>query len=190
VARFWFVRHGESVANAEGWLAGHTDAPLTPTGRDQAVALRTRMTALHPQRVWSSDLARAVDTARLAWTEATPRLEIHPVLRERTVGAWETLPRDELRARGGFDSLLTWRERPPGGESQRDLAQRVLAGLATLDDGSDTLLFVHGGLIRVIVGLLDDTPVETIGRWNVRNTEIVERDVRRGHWQSLLSSLP
>jgi len=190
MGRFWFIRHGESTANAEGWLAGHTDAPLTARGRAQAEALRPRLAACAPQRILSSDLCRAADTARLAWPDDLPPLEIRRGLRERTVGRWEGMPRRQLRSQRGYHQLLTWRGRPPNGESQRDLAVRVLHDLADADDGSDTLVFAHGGLIRVVVGLLDGTDVDSIGTWKVGNTEVAERVVEPGRWQRLLDDLP
>ena len=189
MGRFWFVRHAESTANAEGWLAGHTDAPLTSKGRAQAHALREVLAELQPRRCWASDLCRATETARIAWPSEVPPLERHPVLRERAAGDWEGIPRRQLRQRGAFARLLTWTGRPPGGESQRDLALRVLSGLDDLDGGNDTLCFVHGGLIRVVVGLLDGTPVDQIGGWKVPNTAVVPRDVPRGRWRALRESL-
>ncbi len=188
--RFWFVRHGESVANAEGWLAGFHDADLTPRGVSQARALRADLAEIRPERLLASDLTRARRTAELGFPHAAPRLECHEGLRERNVGAWERVPMRSLRDQGHMNTLLTWAGRPPAGESQRDLAARVLAWLAEHDDGRETMAFVHGGLIRVVVGLLDGTPVDQIGRWKVPNVEVVARDVPSSRWAELLEALP
>ena len=180
MATWWFVRHG---------LAGHHDSPLTPKGEAQARALRTPLADLSPHHVATSDLSRAWRTAQIAWGERTPVTQ-HAALRERHLGAFETQPMRALRAQGHMNALLTWTGRPPGGESQRDLAVRVLAWLAANDDGRDTLLFVHGGLIRVVVGIVDGTEPERIGLWKVKNTEVVERTVPPGRWSQLLAELP
>lgn len=183
---WWFVRHGQSVANAEGWLAGHMDAALTQQGRDEARTLRRALEGIRPSSVVSSDLVRARETAALAWPQAAVA---HPALRERSVGAQEGVSIAELRRSGTMNALLTWTGRPPGGESQRDLAIRVLGWLAANDTGSDTLLFVHGGLIRVVIGLVDGTPVDQIGRWAVKNVEVVERQLPIGRWAELLAEI-
>ncbi|MBX2803082.1 MAG: histidine phosphatase family protein [Myxococcales bacterium] len=182
----WFVRHGQSTANASGVLAGHQDADLTELGITQARAVRARLSELSPDRVVSSDLRRAWRTAALAWPVDSPSLERTPLLRERDLGEWEGQAMAPLRASGAANRLLTWHGAPPGGESQAMLARRVIGWLAEQDDGRSALLFVHGGLIRSVVGLLDGTPLDQIGSWRVRNTEVVPRRVPRGRWAELL----
>lgn len=189
MARFWFVRHGESTANAEGWLAGHRDAPLTDRGVAQAMALRETLRGVEPGRVLTSDLQRAWRTAALAWDERRPPVQRTPHLRERHVGEWEGAVIADLRVRGGMDVLTTWDGAPPGGESHRALSLRVARLLATVDDGEDTLIFAHGGLIRAVIGALDDVPRHQLGLVKVANTEVLVRDVPRRRWADLVRSL-
>ena len=186
---FWFVRHGESLANAEGWLAGHHDAPLTPRGVAQAKALRPVLADLRPERVWASDLRRAWETAALAWGEGPPPVVQAAGLRERDLGGWERASGAELRASGAMDTLLSWEGAPPGGESQRMLSERVLAWLVEHGEQHDTLIFAHGGLIRCVVGLLDGTPTGAIGVWKVGNTQVVRRQVPEGTFRELLARI-
>ena len=185
-----FVRHGQSVANAEGWVAGHVDTPLTELGKHQARQLRPALEGLSVERVVASDLCRAHRTAELAWGHQTPPITSHPELRERDLGLWEREPLQTLRADGRIEALYGWASHPPHGESQRALARRVLRWLAGHDDGQDTLLFVHGGLIRCIIGLVDGTPTDEIGLWKVKNTQHVQRRLSRGRWRELLETLP
>jgi bisphosphoglycerate-dependent phosphoglycerate mutase len=49
-----FVRHGQSVANREGWLAGHYDAPLTDQGEAEAIAARCVLVDPLPGRAFCS----------------------------------------------------------------------------------------------------------------------------------------
>ena len=65
--RLLFVRHAESVANAEGRLAGREDYELTEPGRRQARALRDRLEAegFRPTHLYSSPSTRAAETARI-----------------------------------------------------------------------------------------------------------------------------
>jgi probable phosphoglycerate mutase len=92
VLELWLVRHGETAASRDGTLAGWINVPLTERGLDQARAIRPVLEGENFTAVWSSDLDRAVTTARLAWGE--PRVE--PRLREINFGelegrGWKTL---------------------------------------------------------------------------------------------------
>lgn len=189
MTRHWFVRHGESVANRERWLAGHRDVALTERGVAQARALAAVLAPLAPGRVVTSDLRRAIDTAALAWGARAPAPLVLAGLRERDMGAWEGVPLDELRASGGMPALLAWADGPPGGESHLALARRALAFLAGLDDGVDTLWFGHGGWMRTVVGLIDGVPRGEIGAHKVANTELIERVVAPGTWSRLAAGL-
>jgi broad specificity phosphatase PhoE len=189
MARWWFVRHGESVANAGGWLSGQRDVPLTERGVEQAKALREELRALAPERVLTSDLERAWKTASLAWDHRLPPFRRSPHLRERALGQWEGAVIADLAKQGGMEVLWSWRGRPPSGESHHDLALRVLEFLATTDDGKDTLVFAHGGLIRCVVGLVDGVPLDEIGRNKVANAQVVERSVPPGSWGRLHRTL-
>ena len=178
-----FVRHGESTANQEGWLAGHRDAPLTKQGRDQARELGHILETMDFFRAFSSDLSRAEETARLALHNSRVSLALAPELRERHLGEWEGASFAELRARGEFKRLLTWTGRPPGGESQRDVAHRVIRWLDVNDNGQSTVIFAHGGLIRSLLGLIDDLPYDQIGIEKVSNATPYVRNVQSGFWR-------
>lgn len=184
----WFVRHAESTANAAGLLAGHDDADLTERGVQQALELREELRALAPARILASDLTRAVRTAALAWPHRTPVVEQLPALRERDLGAWSTTPRASLSP-ARRRQLVSWTHAPPHGESNAALARRVLGRLAEEDDGASWLLFVHAGVIRVVVGLLDEVPLDEIGRQRIRNADRLERAVPRGQWRVLIERL-
>jgi probable phosphoglycerate mutase len=95
--------------------------------------------------VWSSDLARALTTARLAWGE--PRSDRR--LREVDFGDLEGQSYDQVDLEFA-EIFMKFRDfRIPGGESHRELSDRVFAFVAELPPGRH-LLFVHGGVIRVL----------------------------------------
>jgi len=81
----WLVRHGQSNANLEGRFAGQTDVELTRLGEKQAASLRSLLEEHEFDGVWSSDLVRAQNTARLAYGEPVP----DPRLREIHFGDLE-----------------------------------------------------------------------------------------------------
>jgi len=88
----WLVRHGETTYSESRLLAGWTDCPLTERGREQAKALSPVLGENRFHAVWSSDLARAVTTARLAWGE--PKIDAR--LRELNFGPLEGRSYDDV----------------------------------------------------------------------------------------------
>lgn len=184
-----FIRHGQSVANAEGWFAGHRDAPLTPLGREQAEAARARVQGLSFDRALCSDLSRAHDTATIITRDRGPGLEITEALRERTCGRWEGRPIAELEAEGVMSSFSGWDTRPGGGESLRDVAARVCNLFAGLPEVGATLVVSHGALMRAVIGVLDGRPESEIGTWRPTNCEVVHRDVSAAQWRALARRL-
>ncbi|TPV96057.1 MAG: histidine phosphatase family protein [Myxococcales bacterium FL481] len=186
-----FIRHGESQANAQGWFAGRVDTPLTPRGEQQAVAARPHLHSVAIDRVMASDLERARRTAELLLESSSLSIElVTPHLRERFCGDWEHREIAAIEATGDMKIFRSWAGRPPGGESLRDVAARVLPFLAGVEDQRDTLVVAHGALIRTIVGLLDNTAPEEIGAWRPANCEFVTRDVPLGRFGQLLATLP
>jgi len=141
----WLVRHGETTFSATKRVAGWSDPPLTAVGRRQAADLRAVLDGREFTGVWSSDLVRAVETARLAWGE--PRRDVR--LRECHFGDIEGCTYEEadtdygeiFRDFRGFSA--------PGGESHIQFHDRVKDFMDGLEPGLH-LLFVHGGVIRVL----------------------------------------
>jgi broad specificity phosphatase PhoE len=179
-----FIRHGQSVANAEGWLAGHRDAALTDVGRAQAMRARERLEPA--DRVFCSDLRRARETlAELG----DPPAVFSPRLRERFLGAWEGELRAALLEDGRWNTLLTWDVAPPGGESQLAVARRMVNFLAEHEASGVTWVVSHATAIRCAIGALDGIPATEIGRWHVGNAEVVARDVEVGAWARVRDAL-
>lgn len=184
--RWTFLRHGESVANAEGWVSGQIDAPLTSRGRLEARNVRAPLLDLPFARVLSSDLSRALETARIAAPDHV--IQTHPGLRERTLGAWDGRTHAELAAAGQKDVLLTMSGRPPGGESHADLLRRALVTLEALDAPVDTLVVAHGGLLRAVLGALDGLDAATATRLRLPNCALQTRAIQPGTWARLLAA--
>lgn len=141
----WLVRHGETTYNASRLLAGWSDPPLTPLGRTQAAAAKSVIDGTDFDHVWSSDLDRAISTARLAWGEPT----VDRRLREINFGELEGRGYEEVDA--DFTQVfLRFRDfQIPGGEDFGVFRDRVHDFLSEIRSGRH-LLFVHGGVIRVL----------------------------------------
>ncbi|MCA9710269.1 MAG: histidine phosphatase family protein [Myxococcales bacterium] len=185
-----FVRHGQSLANLEGWLAGHLDAPLTERGRAEAEAAREHLAPPLPTRAFCSDLSRAHDTARLMLAGHDIPLTVTPELRERSCGALERRLVAEVAADPAYrDRLGSWSARPPRGESLLDVALRAVAWLASVDAPEDTLVVGHGALILAVLTSLDRRPRSDLGTWRPRNCEAIRREVEPGTWMQVLDEL-
>jgi probable phosphoglycerate mutase len=149
------VRHGETDWNAQLRFQGHADPSLNALGREQARGLADELAGAHVQAVYSSDLARARETAEIVGERlgvpVVPRAE----LREIDVGEWQGLTRGEIDARFPA-AYLSWQRGESGwleGESYEELAARVLPALvriASEHPGGRVLVVAHGGTIRVV----------------------------------------
>lgn len=141
----WLVRHGETTYSATKRVAGWSNPPLTDNGRRQAQALRSAIDGRRFVGVWSSDLERAVESARLAWGE--PQTDRR--LRECHFGALEgcTYEEADTAYREVFHEFRAFQA--PDGESHDEFRHRVLGFVDGLEPGRH-LLFVHGGVIRVL----------------------------------------
>ncbi len=162
------VRHGQSEWNAVGRWQGHADPPLSDLGIDQA-----RQAALVVgsfDAVVASDLDRAATTAGII-AEA---VGIGPVitdagLRERDVGEWQSLTRDEIEL--AFPGHLENGRRPPGWEPNESFLDRALSSVRRIVDHVDSgevLVVAHGGLISTLESHLgaEFAPIENLhGRW-------------------------
>lgn len=185
-AEVWLVRHGETTWNAAGRWQGQADSPLSERGREQARRLGLRLAGARFDMVASSDLSRAMDTARAV----TARLDGHPEplpdvrLREIHVGTLSGLTSLEAQAR----NLVRHREYDvphEGGESRHDLTLRAGAFLAEAAErrpGGRVLAVTHGGTIRAAVGHALGEPQSTILAefGGVSNTSITRLLVGRG----------
>lgn len=187
-----FLRHGESEANRSRVFSGHQDVALTDLGESQARTAGEQIAELGPvQCVISSDLRRARRTAELALAAAGISVHIHttPALRERHLGEWQGQSIDRLKAEGARDVLHSWTGHAPGGESLAMLASRAVPFLVNEGDNGTTLLAGHGGLIRVLLGLIDGTPLDEIGRVNIPNAVPITRELDPDSWTNILRQL-
>jgi broad specificity phosphatase PhoE len=151
--QLWLVRHGATDWSDAGRLTGWKDIPLNDAGRRQARHLRGRLATTKFDGIWSSDLARAMETARLAAGGARADKR----LRELDFGDIEGWMWDQCSPELQAQLLAFDRFVAPGGESVSELTGRILAFMGTLSEGRH-LIFTHGGAIRILVRLtgLDD----------------------------------
>lgn len=181
----WLVRHGESTWNASGLVQGQADGPvLTSAGREQAKTLARSIRRFPITRVVTSDLTRAMETASIIGHKLNRQHDLEPALRERNFGEAQGMPLNALP--DGWSGLADERvvdadARPPGGESVRELSERVVdffGRLATEDHDGDTLVVTHGGVIRVALAHCDRVAVTNMAWGRVPNAGLWSLSLR------------
>jgi 2,3-bisphosphoglycerate-dependent phosphoglycerate mutase len=169
------VRHGQSLWNLQNRFTGWVDVPLTPLGREEARAAGVALTGLHFDVAYTSVLARAEETLRIALDAAALDLPIvrDAALNERDYGDLAGLDKAETATRYGAEQVHRWRRSfdvaPPGGESLKDTAARTLpffdrAIMGDIRHGRDVLVVAHGNSNRSIVMQLDGLDEDAVTR--------------------------
>lgn len=149
-------RHGQTAWNLERRVQGQTDTELDDTGREQAQAAASRLASLKPERILSSDLRRARDTAEELSRLTEVPVETDERLREMNFGAREGLTWNESWEK--FPDLMQGMldgddPRFPGAETHAEagarLAEALVEALDGLTDGGTLVLVAHGAVLRV-----------------------------------------
>jgi broad specificity phosphatase PhoE len=149
------ARHGETDWNRERRWQGHADPPLNERGRSQAHALARELEGETIEAVYTSDLARARETAEIVAERLGVAVVAIPELRELNFGALEGLTATEVEERfpGALEAYRDRGEAPPDGESPAELAERTLAAvrrIAAEHPAGTVLVVAHGGSIRTL----------------------------------------
>lgn len=157
MTRLVLVRHGQTAWNLEGRAQGHTDVGLDDTGRAQARAMAPYVAAMRPTALWSSDLARARETADQVAGATGLEVRPDPRLREFDVGERAGLTIPEFAERYP-ESHAAWREGHitgdvPGAETTADVVARMVPALQEIWDstpaGETSVVVSHGACSKV-----------------------------------------
>ncbi|MCT8970258.1 histidine phosphatase family protein [Microbaculum marinisediminis] len=170
-ASLYLIRHGETDWNVEGRLQGTKDIDLNARGRAQAARNGTVLAGLletdglgETDVDWvASPLRRARDTMEILRREMgldPADYRADPTLREVSFGEWEgeTLKEVKVRDPEGHAARKAdkWAYVPAGGESYEMLSARIRPWLYGLS--RDTVCVAHGGITRVVRGMLEGIP--------------------------------
>lgn len=156
MTRLLIIRHGNSLANAQGVFAGATDSPLTELGHLQA-----EKTAEHIARsysvdaVYASDLRRAFDTGKAVADRFGLTVNPTKAMREIFAGTWEGQSFDALDLLPGYH---IWKRdignaACDGGESVAQLQKRVVAEvkrIARENPGKTVVIATHATPVRAL----------------------------------------
>jgi probable phosphoglycerate mutase len=148
------VRHGQTEWNIKGIRQGHLDSPLTGRGLAQAKALGQRLAREKFSVLYSSDLGRAVETAKEIVSVTGHQIVTDARLRERHLGIFQGLNADEINERYPEERRLMRTSGPgyviPGGESMIQQVERNVAfldSLAVRHAGETIVVVTHGGVV-------------------------------------------
>jgi glucosyl-3-phosphoglycerate phosphatase len=151
------LRHGETEWNAVERAQGHADVPLNAVGHAQAEAVAGALAGFDPVRLWSSDLARAMETAEHVAAATGLPIEPDPRLREYDVGRRSGLTLDEFAATYP-DVFASWKRgdgrlRVPGEEGTDQVRDRIVPALSdclgALEPGTTGIAVLHGACLKV-----------------------------------------
>jgi 2,3-bisphosphoglycerate-dependent phosphoglycerate mutase len=170
------LRHGQSDWNLKNLFTGWKDPGLTEQGVAEAKAagVSLRKLGLSFDVAFTSVLSRAQKTLTLMLDEiGQPKLETFKdvALNERDYGDLSGLNKDDARKRWGEEQVHIWRRSydvaPPGGESLKDTAARVLPYyleyiLPRVMSGRRVLVSAHGNSLRALVMVLDHLDTKSI----------------------------
>ena len=154
MAKIYLIRHGETTWNREKRLQGHLDIGLNERGYWQADRLGEYLANRSVAAVVSSDLSRAVDTAKAVAKHHELDLQYDQRLRERHYGLMQGLSHDEIADKHPRNHLA-WKNReinfqPESGESLQQFYDRVIESAvywAKKYEGQDIAMVAHGGVL-------------------------------------------
>ena len=173
------IRHGESQWNLENRFTGWVDVPLTPKGEEEARAAGEKLKTFQFDCAFTSGLKRAQNTLRIVLEvigQTTIPITQDKALNERMYGELQGLNKTETAQKFGEEQVKIWRRSfdvpPPGGESLKDTAERVLPYYESqirpaLEAQKTVLVVAHGNSLRSLVMHLEKLSREAVLELNI-----------------------
>ncbi|MGA8147476.1 MAG: histidine phosphatase family protein [Gallionellaceae bacterium] len=163
-----FIRHGETDWNVAKRIQGQTDIPLNETGLGQALAMAFNAAHHDFSAIYSSDLSRAFETAKMVAERRGLEVRTLPQLRERHYGIFQGLTADEGEQRYP-EAYAHYKARDPDydfetGESMLRFAGRVSEAIGTLTrqhSGQTIAAVCHAGVLDIIYRKATGKPLHT-----------------------------
>ncbi|KNZ31424.1 MAG: phosphoglycerate mutase [Methylibium sp. NZG] len=173
------IRHGETAWNVDTRIQGQLDIPLNETGRWQAHRLALALAEEAIDAVYSSDLLRAMETARAVSAGSGRSIVTDVGLRERGFGEFEGLTFKEIEQRWPEQSER-WRKRDPsfgplGGEALQDFYIRsidTVTRLAHAHPGQTIAVVAHGGVMDCLYRAATRLDLQAPRSWQLGNASI------------------
>lgn len=173
--KIWLTRHGQTNLNSQRLMQGLTDEPLNDTGREQAKAAREKLGDVKFDAVFASPLIRAIETASIIGNVPQEDIIVDPRIIEIDFGKYELHNYDHLGPR--MSAFWVWPEvipAPDTVETIPHMVERCRSFLLEMKDKDyeNVLVVCHGGIIRVLSGILEGRKNNLKWRPRPENCEI------------------
>ncbi len=164
MTQIYLIRHGETEWNKNGLCMGQLDIPLNTTGIMQAERLAQRLAKIKIDALYTSDLARAAQTAAIIASKHQIKPIVTEELREIFLGPYQSLSTEEVRARfpgaylipqGAMAQQSAFRE--PEIENRTKLyarAIKIFDQIAARHPQEEIVIVTHGGVMRCLLSYL------------------------------------
>jgi len=183
------VRHGQTQWNLKLIRQGHLDSPLTEKGIAQAKALGERLAREVFTALYSSDLGRAIQTAKMVAETTGHKVVTDARLRERHLGIFQGLNGDQIKEKHPEEYRLHRTMGPsyviPGGESvEQQVARNVayLTEIAANHLGETIVVVTHGGVLSGFFRHALSIPLEAPRRFEFMNASLNVFAYEEGNW--------
>jgi 2,3-bisphosphoglycerate-dependent phosphoglycerate mutase len=189
--RFLVMRHGETTWNAQGRIQGQLDTLLNERGHDQAQAVGRALAEENIDELWSSDLARAMDTASALPVAARLAIKQDARLRERHFGILQGMTYADAETRHP-EQFAGYHQSVPSenfqcGESLTDFYQRATGFFVSLAETTapncTIAVATHGGVVSCLYRFANRIPLGEPRKWPMPNAAINEFLFDAGTWQ-------
>lgn len=181
MTRISVIRHGQSQGNINKVICGHYDTPLTDIGREQANLTGKHLIGKKVDKIYTSDLSRAKETAEIIAKHINMNITIDSRLRERSCGIFDGKPIADALTHPLWEGFIS---KPhvnvEGGETIGQIytrAKNFLDFISYNHKDENIILVTHGGWlwvsVPVVLGVSIDAYYGFIGMDNCSMTNIV-----------------
>jgi probable phosphoglycerate mutase len=190
----YLIRHGETMWNREKRLQGHIDIGLNDIGHQQAERLAKSLAGKKISAIISSDLSRAIDTAKPIALHHQLELSLDSALRERHYGVMQGLSYHEIAAHHPKHHQA-WKKRdinfqPENGESLMQFNDRVVTAIASWAKkytGQEIAIVAHGGVLDCLNRAARKVALDVARDFEILNASLNTLTYRDGqfalvHW--------
>lgn len=158
--KLYIMRHAESEANRDRIMASRLPFPLTNAGERDAKRIAHELQEITTiDRIISSPLVRAKQTAEAFGTLYNQNIELDDRIQEHDLGIYSGMSYDQVKTESDYeqDSLNRWDWTPNDGESYADIADRVKSFFNDIEGNKgNTLIVTHAVVFRLIRSLLEN----------------------------------
>jgi phosphoserine phosphatase len=163
----YITRHGETLWNQEKRMQGHKNSPLTDLGIKQAKWLANRMKFISVQKIYSSPIERAYETAKIIQEVVEAPLEAIDNLKEMFLGSWEGELVSTIETQETEKNYLFWNEPQRYYDDEKEdfyevrlRAGEIVDNILSEHEGETLLLVGHAIIVKGLINYLLDEPIE------------------------------